>query len=96
MNESKSLPKDTGGQWRQIMLGVGELARYSMIYNERFNTWPTRVLSLERLPEDADLQRFLRNLRDNEDICVVWPEKDGFRTFTSHHDAIPWLADPAE
>jgi hypothetical protein len=96
VNEAKSLPTDTGGQWRQIMLGVGELARYSMIYNERFNTWPARVLSLERLPDDPDLQRFLRNLRDNEDICVIWPEGGVFRTFSSHHDAIPWLADPVD
>jgi hypothetical protein len=66
-----------------------------MAYDERFNTWPTRVLSLERLPGDQDLQRFLRNLRDDEDICVIWPEGGGgIWTFSSHHDAIPWLADP--
>lgn len=94
--EAKSLPADIGGQWRQIIIAVGELARYSMVYNERFNTWPTRVLSLERLPHDQDLQRFLRNLRDNEDICVIWPEGGGFRTFSSHHDAIPWLAEPVD
>lgn len=94
--EAKSLPTDTGGQWRQIMIAIGELARYSMVYNERFNTWPTRVLILERLPDDPDLQRFLRNLRDNEDICVMWPEGSGFRTFSSHHDTIPWLAEPVD
>jgi len=94
--EAKSLPADAAGQWRQVIVAVGELARYSMAYNERFNAWPTRVLSIERLPDDPDLQRFLRNLRDNEDICVIWPEGDGFRTFSSHHDAIPWLAEPVE
>lgn len=94
--EAKSLPADTGGQWRQIIIAVGELARYSMVYNERFNTWPIRVLSLEHLPDDQDLQRFLRDLRDNEDICVVWPEGQGLRTFSSHHEAISWLADPVE
>jgi hypothetical protein len=94
--EAKSLPADTAGQWRQVLIGMGELARYSMAYNERFNSWPTRVLALERLPDDQDLQRFLQNLRDNEEICVAWPEGDGFRTFSSHHDAIPWLAEPVE
>lgn len=94
--EAKSLPADTAGQWRQTIIAVGELARYSMAYNERFNTWPTRILSLERLPDDPDLQRFLRNLRDNEDICVIWPEGSKFRTFSSHHDVISWLADPVE
>jgi hypothetical protein len=94
--EAKSLPTDTGGQWRQIMIAIGELARYSMVYNERFNAWPTRVLGLERLPADADLQRFLQNLHDNEDICVVWPKGDGFQTFSSHQEGISWLADPVE
>lgn len=94
--EAKSLPADTAGQWRQVIIAVGELARYCMVYNERFNTWPTRILAIERLPDDPDLQRFLRDLRDNEDICVVWPEGGGFRTFSSHHDVIPWLADPVE
>lgn len=94
--EAKSLPADTAGQWRQIMIAVGELARYSMVYNERFNTWPTRVLGLERLPDDPDLQRFLRDLRDNEDICVIWPEGTEFRTFSSHHEAVAWLVEPVE
>lgn len=92
--EAKSLPVETAGQWRQVLVGIGELARYSMIYHERFSRWPTRVLALERLPDDADLQRFLSNLHDNEDIAVVWPDGDGFRTFSSHHEAISWLADP--
>ena len=91
--EAKSLPVDVGGQWRQVITGVGELTRYSMIYVERFKTQPTRVLALERLPKDADLHRFLRNLHNNENICVVWPEGKAFRTFGSHREDISWLAD---
>jgi hypothetical protein len=94
--EAKSLPVEPAGQWRQVLVGLGELARYSMVYNERFNRWPVRVLALERLPDDQDLQRFLRNLHDNEDIAVVWPEGNGFRTFSSHHEAIAWLAAPVD
>lgn len=94
--EAKSLPQDVGGQWRQVMIGIGELSRYSAIYNERFNAWPTKVLALEWLPEDPDLQRFLRNLWDNEDISVVWPEGEKLRTFSSHHDAIAALAEPVD
>lgn len=94
--EAKSLPDDTSGQWRQIIVGVGELARYAMVYEVRFDIWPVRVLALEKLPEDQDPQRFLRDLHDNEDICVVWPDGAGFRTFSSHHEDVSWLAEPLE
>jgi len=88
------MPDEIAGQWPQVFVGVGEIARYSMVYEQRFKQWPTRLLALERLPDGTELQRFLRSLHDNEDIAVVWPDGDGFRTFSSHHEAIPWLAEP--
>jgi hypothetical protein len=94
--EAKSLPDNVSGKWQRILKGIGDVARYSMIYEERFQRWPVRILALEYFPDDESMQRFLRNLWDNEDICVIWREGEGFRTFSSHHEKIHWLAEPLE
>ncbi len=80
--EAKSLPDDVGGQWSQVMVGIGELARYSHEYRETHSSQPMQVLALEFQPEDEGLLSFLEDLSENNEIVVVWvTDNDDFESF---------------
>ena len=92
--EGKSLTNDVGSQWSQVMIGIGELARYSHKYRETHESQPMQVLLLEYRPDNEGLLSFLEDLLDNNDIVVVWGTDDTtFDSFTSHRAALAWLFD---
>lgn len=91
--ESKSLPNDLGGQWTQVLIGIGELARYSHEYRQTHGGQPLQILALEREPEDQALSSFLEALRENNEVVVVWDSDEGFESFESHKSALEWLFD---
>ena len=89
--ESKSMPEEAGGQWSQVIVALGELARYSYEYREAHDSQPIQVLALERAPDDENLRSFLESLRENNEVVVVWDSDNGFDSFESHKNSLDWL-----